>query len=376
MITRRSLRAVLLGAFAVGACSHSASFPTIPDRSDGSFGTESPTRLTFNAGDDELPTISSPGRLSYRFRRGTPDRDFCAGVMSARGGPRLAEVCAWESDDASRSDWFGAAVLLDDGRFLWTRHESGTGNQSPQEGGLFIGPAESPRAAVRVLRLLAQPAGASARWDLLVDPIQTGLNEITALAAQWYIGPTIKFGPVDTIIRGVEIARIDLTTNPATITVLAPASEATAWGRDATTGALYYTRPTYITPSEDSLYKSIADTVFRVTSGGGIPIWGRPEISNQVSGRVDGMAVGRGRVFVSYRWVTLPPVIPPAPSRLEKMSLITEITDGIEQPPRVARSSLTGDRWGRLAITQDGSALIVESILQGARDLYRIGVSP
>lgn len=375
MIARRARFTVLLGALVAGACSHSESFPTIPNRPDGPFGTETPTRLTYSPGDDEVPTISTPGRLSYRYRRGTPDRDFCAGVLPVRGGPRVAEVCAWESDDASRSDMFGAAVLLEDGRFLWTRHESGTGNQAPQEGGLYLGPAASPRTAVRILSLLVQPVGASARWDLLVDPIQTGPDEITALAAQWYIGPTIARGPIDTIVRGVEIARIDLTTNPATITILAPAPDATTWGRDAATGDLYYTRPTYITPSEDSAYKPIADTLFRAAPGGGTPIWGRPEVSNQVSGRVDGMAVGGGRVYVAYRSArSIPPLsIPPI---IETTSRIVEITNGVESSPRLTRVSLTRERWGRLAITQDGSALIAESILPSGRDLYLIGVTP
>ncbi|MEO8478882.1 MAG: hypothetical protein ABI542_04555, partial [Gemmatimonadota bacterium] len=147
MTTPRSTYFAMLALAAVGACSHSDSFPTIPARPAGPFGSESPTRLTFNLGDDGFPAIASPGLLSYRYRRGTPDRDFCAGVMPAGGGPRIAEVCAWEADDASRSDQFGAAVLLGDGRFLWTRHESGTGNQAAQEGGLFLGTATSPRTA-------------------------------------------------------------------------------------------------------------------------------------------------------------------------------------------------------------------------------------
>ncbi len=377
MIARRSVLAVLLGAFATGACSHSESFPTIPDRTAGPFGTETPTRLTFNPGDDGFPAIASPGLLSYRYRRGTPDRDFCAGVMPAGGGPRIAEVCAWEADDASRSDQFGAAVLLDDGRFLWTRHESGTGNQAAQEGGLFLGPAQSPRTAVRILALLGRPAGASARWDLLVDPVQTGPNEITALAAQWYISPTIlPRGPIDTVILGIEIARIDVSTMPAVVTVLAPAPDAIAWSRDAATGELYYTRPTYLAASLDSLYQPIADTVFRATSGGGTPVWGRPEMPGQVSGRVEGLAVGGGRIFVAYRWAEF--VLTPGgpPPRLQTTSRIAEITNGVEATARATRIGFTRDRWGRLAITQDGSALIAESILSTGRDLYRIGVTP
>lgn len=367
-------RAALVVVLAVAtgvACSHSDSFPTIPDRPDGSFDTGVPTRLTFNPGDDVWPASSGPGRLSYQYRRGTPDRDFCAGVMSAGGGPRVAEVCAWEADDASRSDLFGAAVLLGDGRFLWTRHESNTGNQSPQEGGLYIGPVESPRNAVRALPLLVQPAGASARWDLLVDPVETGPNEVTALAAQWYIGPTIKLGPVDTIIRGVEIARIDLATIPATVTVIAPALDAVAWARDASTGQMFYTRPSYIAPSEDSVFTPIADTVFRAGPGGGIPIWGRPVMPMQVSGRVAGLAAGGGRLYITRQWAEWLPGPSPDPPRYQITSWIAELREGVELAPVATRRSLTRDRFGRLAITDEGTSLIVESILPSGRDLYR-----
>lgn len=369
--SRLLLAAVVLLATA-GACAHSDSFPTVPDRPDGPFDGGVPTRLTYSPGDDIWPAVSGAGRLSYQYRRGTPDRDICAGVMSPGGGPRVAEVCAWETDDASRSDLFGAAVVLGDGRFLWTRHESGTGNQSPQEGGLYIGPPESPRNAVRVLPLLVQPAGASARWDLLVDPVETGPNEITALAAQWYIGPTVKLGPVDTIIRGVEIARINLATIPATVTVIAPAPDAIAWSRDASTGQSYYTRPSYITPSEDSVFKPIADTVFRAGAGGGTAVWGRPEMPMQVSGRVAGLAAGGGKLYITRQWAEWLPGPPPDPPKYQITSWIAELREGVELTPLATRRTLTRDRWGRLAITHDGAGLIVESILPTGRDLYRI----
>ncbi|MEO8479376.1 MAG: hypothetical protein ABI542_07040, partial [Gemmatimonadota bacterium] len=246
-----------------------------------------------------------------------------------------------------------------------------------QEGGLFLGTATSPRTAVRILALLGRPAGASARWDLLVDPVQTGPNEITALAAQWYISPTkLPHGPVDTVILGVEIARIDVSTMPASITVLAPAPDAIAWSRDAASGDLYYTRPTYMVPSEDSLYQPIADTVFRATSGGGTPVWGRPEMPGQVSGRVEGLAVAGGRVFVSYRWAEFVSTPGGPPPRLQTTSRIAEITAGVEATARMTQIGFTADRWGRLAITGDGTALIAESILPAGRDLYRIGVTP
>lgn len=354
------------------ACSHSAPVPTGPGEPGGPFSPAQPTPLTLSSFDDIHPATSGAGYISYQFRRGTPDRDLCAGILPDRGGQRVAEVCAWELDDLSRSDLFGAAVLLGEDRLAFTRHEGGLGSPAPSDGGLYVGSARFPRTATRVLTLLDRPAGASARWDLLVDPRQTGPDEITALASQWVIGPTVAFGPPDTVLVGVEIAQINLATTPASITVIAPAPGAVAWALDPVDGAYYFLRPTYAPPA-DSLFKPIADTIFLASGTTTVPIYGRPTVPNTIGGRLDGFAIHGGRLFVARRWFEFPTV---GPRILQTASQVAEVVDGVDRLPFGSRLGPNGDRWERLAITADGSGLIAESILGNARDLVRFEVDP
>lgn len=347
----------------LAACSHSSPVPTGPGEPGGPFFPAQPTRLTLSSFDDIHPATSGAGYISYQFRRGTPDRDLCAGVLPDRGGQRVAEVCAWELDDLSRSDLFGAAVLLGEDRLAFTRHQGGLGSPAPSDGGLYVGSARYPRTATRVLSLLDRPAGASARWDLLVDPRQTGPDEITALASQWVIGPTVPFGPPDTVLVGVEIARINVATNPASITVIAPAPGAIAWALDPVDGAYYVHQPTYAPPAAP-LFRIIADTILRVSATGTVPIYGRPTVPNTTGGQLDGFAIHGGRLFVARRWFE------PA----QTAARLAEVIDGVDQIPLGSRLGPNGDRWGRLAITADGTGLIAESVLGNARDLDRYEV--
>src|SRR5690606_15080704 len=123
-------------AAGVAACSHSEPFPTDPSLVEGPFNSTPPIRLTFSVEEDGWPSVSGDF-LSYRFERGSSDRDFCAGVLPARGGQRVAEICAWQQGELGRSDDFRSLVLLADNRMAFTWHSSGTGNQSPQGGALY-----------------------------------------------------------------------------------------------------------------------------------------------------------------------------------------------------------------------------------------------
>ena len=130
--TRALYCAVLLAG-----CSHSESFPTQPSLDDSPFTNADPIRLTYSADDDGWPVYSLTGTsISYRFERGLPDRDFCAGALPGGGGQRIAEVCAWDAGERNRADDFRSLVLLGHDRMALTWHSSGVGNPAPQEGGL------------------------------------------------------------------------------------------------------------------------------------------------------------------------------------------------------------------------------------------------
>jgi hypothetical protein len=359
-------------AACLAACGHSETFLPTPPESDGPFDPAPPTRLTYNGADDFAPVVSAPGEVSYLYRRGTSDHDICAGILPIAGGHRLIDICAWGDDDLHRADRMAGAVLLDDNQVAWTWHRGGTGNQAPSLGGLYVASRDEPHRITEKVSLLSRPTGATDRWDVLISPRRTGPQEITALAALWYISPTVQFGPVDTVYLGVELARIDLSTTPATITVLAPAPDAVDWTIDPADGSLYYHRPFYAPPTEQRLYDVAADTIYRVTGGEATPIWGRPTLPDQISARLTGFAVSHGRLFVADVRQVL--IVTPTGPQIETRSTIAEVA-GETTIAELARR-IDGGRWGPLTIGSDGHNLIAESNAPGGRDLYLVEAQP
>lgn len=383
----RSRCSLLLASLALAACDHSPPFPTGPLPGDGSFDQVEPIRLTFSTGDDDWPVFSADGRrISYRFARGSNDRDFCAGLLPSEGGQRLEEVCAWEVDQSTRTDDFRGLVFLGEDRMAFTRHRSATGNQAPQEGALYVGPRGMEREAVAVLPLLGRPAGATDIWTYLIDPIAIADEELLVLAAKAFIGQRVPFGVTDTVYQGVEIARINLATNPATVTVIAPATDAVSWQLDEASGRIYYHRRYYSAPPGSGTSLVVADTVFRIPLAGGTAeaVWGRAPVPNapgelNLGQGMGGFGVGGGRLFVSVWDRRQPPasggVVPPPETR----SRLLEVVAGEEQLVRVDFSP-SQSTWTRLSVSRDGRTLVAGKVtggtlgddktLMGQRDLY------
>jgi hypothetical protein len=362
---------------AVAGCNHSPPFPTGPFVGDGSFDQVEPIRLTFSPGVDHWPSFSDDGRwISYRFARGTFDRDYCAGLLPAEGGQRFEEICAWELGEDNRSDDFRALTRVGDDRMAFTRHSSGIGNASPSDAGLYLGPLSGEREAVKVLALFTRPAGASGVWAYLIDPVWTGGEELLVLASNVFIGQTVAFGPIDTVYQGVEIARINLGGNSATVTPVAPAIDAVAWARDQTTGQLYYHRRYYSAPPGSGPTNVVADTVFRVAASGGTAevVYGRPAVPGSIAEGMDGFTLLDGRLMLSLYDMRQPAGVPSPPPETRSRLLRIE-GDGTVTTVNTMLTS-NGSRWTRLSASADGRHLVAERILAGQRDLYLFDIAP
>ncbi len=379
--------ALLAAAAALTACDHSDPFPTGPRPGDGSFNTVQPIQLTFSTGEDDWPSFSSDGRwISYRFARGSTDRDYCAGILPASGGQRYEEICAWEIDQASRTDDFRALVLLGDDMMAFTRHRSSTGNQAPQEGGLYLAPRGRERDGIQVLPLLATPSGGSDTWTYLIDPVAIGDRELLVLAAKAFIGQRVPFGPVDTVYRGVEFARLDLSTNPAGVTVIAPAPDAVSWQLDEVSGRVYYHRRYYSGPLGGGQAVVVADSIFRFPLAGGAAevVWGRPTETTapgelSLGQGMGGFGVGGGRLFVTI-WDRRQPA--PAGGQVPPPETRTRILEVVAGEPALLRQefSTAHSIWTRLSVSRNGRYLVAarvtggtlnaDKIQSGARDLF------
>lgn len=361
------------------ACSHSDPFPTGPRLGDGSFDQVEPIRLTFSTGDDGWPTVSADGQwVAYRYARGTNDRDFCAGILPIEGGQRLTSLCAWEASDASRSDDFRSAVLLDDHTVAYTRSSSGTGNQSPQAAGLYVAPLEDLRGAREVLPLLGRPAGASDNYVYLLDPVREDDHTLLALAARAFVGRNHQFSPIDTVYLGVEVTRIDVSTTPATVTPIAAATNAVAWALDRSGAApmVYFHRRYYDTqPGSGADFDAIADTIFRAPLDGGSAevVYGRPhvDIEGLLGEALDGFTVADGNLYVAQHFVRQPPPVGGVTQPPETQSQILHVVSGGAPETISLRLTNNGAVWTRLSATPDGRALVAASVVGGVRDLYR-----
>lgn len=369
-----------LAVLAVG-CDHSPPCCDALTGSGGPFDQVEPVRLTFAAGANLFPAFSWDGQsLSYRYARGTPDRDQCAGLLPAGGGQRIGSACAWELTDLSRTDDFTSLTQLTGTTVAFVRYSSSVGATAPQAGGLYVAPLDAVRDGHLVLPLLTTPAGASARYDFLLRPVRTGPDQLLALAGQLIIGPRVERGPIDTVYHGIEVVKLDLGTGTAIVTPIAEAGGAVDWAYDESAGMIYLHRPSYAPPTPVSQYQVIADTILRVPVTGGTPavFWGQPpvEILGLVSGPfVEGLAAAEGRVWVSRYFTRLPPVIPPDPPQpLQTRSVISEIRgDGsaIELASTIDVGS-AGTRWARIAASPTGDRLAAERRLGATRDLYLI----
>jgi hypothetical protein len=361
---------------AVAGCNHSPPFPTGPFVGDGSFDGIVPVRLTFSTPVDGWPSYSADGRwISYRFARGSGDRDYCAGLLPAEGGQRFEEICAWELGEGSRSDDFRSLVLFGDDRMAFTRHASGTGNASPSEAGLYVGPLSREREAVKVLDLFARPNGASDTWSYLIDPVWVGGDELLVLASKAFIGQTVPFGPIDTVYQGVEIARIDVGTTPATITPVVAAPDAVAWTLDQASGMIHFHRRYYSAPPGSGALTVSADTVFRVPAAGGTAeaVYGRASTSGGSPLRLDGFAIVGGRLYVTQSYDVEHPSDPSC--LIETFTNLWRVEAGTLEHV-TASSSCNGSRWLRLSGSPTDEHLVAERILAGQRDLYRFDIAP
>ena len=373
---RRLLVAV---ALFVAGCGHSEPCCDSLTGTSGPFSEVAPIRLTFASGANLWPAFSFDGQsLAYRFDRGSPDRDRCAGLLPAGGGQQIAAICAWELSEPTRTDLFGSLTPLHGNTVAFVRTGSGLGALGPQEGGLYVAQLDRIREGTKVLSLFTTPAGASARYDFLMRPVRTGPDQLLALAGQLIVGRRVDGGPIDTLYNGVEVVKIDLGTGTAVLTPIADATGAVDWAYDEAAGMVYLHRPTYAPPTPVSQYQVIADTILRVPVTGGTPVvfWGQPP--SMVPGvtfgpSVTGLAAADGRVWVSHYFIRIPPVIPPAPPQPpESHSVISEIHgDGsAAEVPGTFRLAPPGNHWARLAASPSADRLAAELTLGTTRDLY------
>lgn len=384
----RNIARLSLAACALAACGHSEPFVTADQHIDGPFEASAPLQLTYSPLYDRGPAPSPDGQwLGYQYATGESDGDRCLAVLPAGGGQQRHRLCAWVFDEGTRADGLAHLAFGEGGRIAFTLHSGAIGSMTSTRAGLYVGPLDSVAGSREVLRLMEQPAGASATWTDIIDPQWTSATELTGLAARRLIVNTNPCGTCppprdsdrtpykDTVFLGVEIVRLDVSSTPAVIRGAVPAFEAIDWSRDASTGALHYIVQRSDPADIDIRHESVADTLMQVASPNAPPtaLYGVPVAgSGRMLERLHGVTNGHGRVFISRSWRT--PVTAPLPTVPYGTDPLSEISEVLPDGSLRTVASGVSWRWGKLRISPDGRYLYAEALERNGADLYRVAI--
>ncbi len=368
-------------------CGHSEPFASTAERHDAPFEASAPVRLSLSTLSDFEPAFSEDGQsITYVYEESGADHDRCLGIMPAGGGTRRAGLCAWYLGQADSSDGLESAALRHDGMLAFTMYTGGRGGLTSHQMGLYLGDPDSIQGARRVLALGQRPAGASASWSGLIDPVWLPSGELMGLAISRFLVNASDCGLCppprdrdrtairDTIPIGIELARLRIDGDVATVVATIPMFEAIAWTIDQGAGMAYYIVQRARPDLAETFHESLADSVYAIPIGGGAPVlrYGTAGLDAAPLERLHGVASGGGRLFISRSWrPTVPPGTVPIGATL--LSDISEVmADGSLRQVAPAFSW----RWGRIRASADGRHLLAEAVERTTSDIYQIEVGP
>jgi hypothetical protein len=223
-------------------CGHSDPFTPASQGSTGPFDALQPTRLTFSPDSDLTPAWSADGsRLYYTFAiPRDPDHDRCVGVLPGAGGSRVAEKCpltdvAADSTTVSRWPAPGPGNLM-----AWTEYQTFVGRVTPDVGTIRIGtfdPAD-PGKPVLSLPYLA-PSGQV--HDVPTHLAWLSPDELVYVANAAVFFPPCRGCPIIEHLQGLEIVRLVLNPEPATVVIVPGTTGATSLSVASSGTGFYYT---------------------------------------------------------------------------------------------------------------------------------------
>jgi len=205
---------------AVFACDH----PTPPEPGaytpGGPFDTAVPRQLTFSPGPDLSPAWLPDGSgIVYQFATiGRPDGDRCLGILPAAGGSLRAEICNTRVKSEDSTDAYGSPAVSAGGRLLYTRASDfwRFHNAAPAYQSIVVAPLTTPLLvdSVQSLPYAVVPSGT----------MHYGIDQVRWLgdSAVIYVAERVIYGTCgrcqDTLRTGIELARMDLSASPGSVT--------------------------------------------------------------------------------------------------------------------------------------------------------------
>ncbi len=337
----RASARLCLCASILAACDHAQPFG-VPDLDPNQpFSTTYPRRLTFNSlGDVQAAWLPGDTGIIYSWSAGPPNGNHCLGILPPGGGHLTATFCGTSPADAdSTVALWQPAPGPRFGRLAYQRDASAIAAFDPNTSQLLLASLGAPSAG-RVLLTLPYTAQDGSLVGAARDLQWLSSSVLVYRAGSLtFTGPPL---PVDTLFSPIEIARLGVVGDSASLSIVPGTSGATSLATD-TASALYFTLP------GDSRVYRMPDGAPAAAAWYDFGAMGVPTLI-RVAG--DG---GNGSVLVALVGSTLYAVHigagAPVPLTL---------------PPALAVSSLALARSARFAV--------VEGSLGGAPDLWLVQV--
>ncbi len=233
----------LLGLLAAIGCSHSEPFVPVDNGATGPFDSTPPVQLTYNLGQDRDPTWLPDGSgVLYAFQRlDRSDADWCFGVLPPAGGTRSREKCYADDIDRDSTDVLRDPAVSAGGRLAWVAEGSAIGHLNPTRAGIRVGTLDPTDRGVEV-RSLPYPAPNGAVHATATHLGWLGEDALVYVGADVVYTRACNGCKLDTLIAGKDVAKLDLSSTPATVSILPGTGEATAVWPAPDAGAIYFTR--------------------------------------------------------------------------------------------------------------------------------------
>jgi len=238
----RPVNAVVGLALILAGCGHSAP-PAAPESgSSQPFAGGSPRRLTFNLGDDRAPVWLPDGSgLLYSFQRlDRPDRDRCLGLLPPDGGRLERTLCDETPAAADSTNVLTEPAPSVDGRLAYLLVGSETIDIAPGYTAVVLGTLGGT-AGARVLRTFPYVAPDTVRHDAASQLRWLDATTIVYLAERVGYERPCRGCPIDTLRTGVDVVRLDLSSDATSLAVVPGTRFASAVARGESADVIYYT---------------------------------------------------------------------------------------------------------------------------------------
>lgn len=230
---RRAVLTALGLALALLSCEHAQPFDTRYTEPDVPYDPAFPRRLTFNGAEDVAPAWLPDGSgIMYSYQVPQPDSEQCLGILPAEGGHLTWSACPAQAPLAADSTRVLTQPAVGPaGVLVYLRENKQLGTRDFVFKDLVVASLADPVPGRVVLSL--------AYWA------PDSLLHVAVQYLRWLDAHTLVWVAVVDTVEGPppvpsEIVRLDVSTMPATMTVLGGTGGASSVAADSG-GALYYT---------------------------------------------------------------------------------------------------------------------------------------